>query len=264
MKNFLKPKKHNPHNPFIKGNEVSYMMVGYFPKDELRKILPQAMSIPSDEVMTERYPTVKKIEGMHPYMMQLAACHNVQPLSANYQLPAYQELQFFFPVTYTHKKEEQHCTYSPVLYLDYFFGVIGGLTLGLRKEYHRKMIVEETDTSKSYLIKGVIDASFRQTSTDSSEELDPFFAGVFNNPLATVSYFNRTYFYKQEVYPSKVLDASTTYEWRYKGSVIKNNENTFANYSEYSFTVSQAMRYENYFHPSPSEIETTDSNPPLK
>jgi hypothetical protein len=32
--------------------------------------------------------------------------------------------------------------------------------------------------------------------------------------------------------------------------VIKNDENTFANYSEYRFTVSQAMRYKAYFHPT--------------
>lgn len=245
-------KTSDPHDPFISGNEVSYMAVGYFPREELEKFLPRAMSIPSDEAMNNRYPTVKKIKGMHPFMMQLATCHNVQPLAAKYVLPRYEEHQFFFPVTYTHKNEEQQCTYSPVLYLDYFMGVIGGLTLGLRKQYHPKMKVEETATSKSYVIKGILDARFHQTSTNSRQELDPFFAQMFKNPLVTVSYINRTYFYTQHVYPDKVLDASTDYEWCYKGAVIKNDENTFGNYSEYRFTVSQAMRYDAYFHPTAS------------
>ena len=49
--------------------------------------------------------------------------------------------------------------------------------------------------------------------------------------------------------PSKVLDASHEYEWRFKGSVIRSSEDTFANYAEYRFTTSQAMRYDAYFHP---------------
>jgi hypothetical protein len=52
------------------------------------------------------------------------------------------------------------------------------------------------------------------------------------------------------VYPENALDTSGVYKWYYKGCVIKNNENTFANYSEYRFTVSQAMRYKKYFHPT--------------
>ena len=234
------------------------MAVGYFPRKALEKILPRAMSISTDEIMAERYPTVKKVAGLHPFMMQLATCINVQPMAANYVLPRYEEHQFFFPVTYTFKGEEQQCTYSPVLYLDYFMGVIGGLTLGLRKQYHRKMKVVRGDTSRSYAIKGILDASFQQTSTDNRQELDPFFAQMFKNPLATISYIGRTYFYKQEVYTDKVFDTSHDYEWCYKGSVIKKDENTFANYSEYSFTVSQAMPYEKYFYPTyPVEVEVS-------
>ena len=157
---------------------------------------------------------------------------------------------FFIPVIYTHEKEEQLCSYIPVLYLDYLVGVIGGLYLGLRKEFHPKMKDVETDTSKSFVIKDILDVSFHQTSTNSGQELDPFFTQTFKKPTVTVSYLNRTYFYTTRAYPTKVLDASPVYKWYYKGAVIKNNENTFANYSEYSFTTSQAMRYEAYFHPT--------------
>jgi hypothetical protein len=60
--------------------------------------------------------------------------------------------------------------------------------------------------------------------------------------------FNKTDFYTALVHPTKVFDTSAAYEWNYKGSVLKDNENTFANYCEYSFTTSHAMRYEAYFH----------------
>ena len=140
-------------------------------------------------------------------------------------------------------------TFIPVLCLDYFIGVVGGLYLGLRKQFHPKMKDIETDTSKSFIIKGIIDARFEKTSTDRTRELDPFFVEIFEHPTVTVSYLNRTFFYTTRAYPTKVLDASNTYEWHYKGSVIKSSENTFANYAEYNFTTSQAMRYKAYFYP---------------
>ena len=249
MKTFKDLKERTPHDPILTGNNVSYMAVGYYPREELEKFLPRAMSIPSDEVMTEKYPTVKKMEGMHPFTMMFSNCSNVHDVMTEIELRPYKELMFFIPVTYTHKKEEKLCSYIPVMYLEYLVGVIGGLYLGLRKEFHPKMIDRQTDTSESFYIKDILDVSFQQTSTNGSQELDPFFTQTFENPTVTVSYLNRTYFYTTRVYPTKVIDASPVYEWHYKGSVIKNNENTFAHYSEYFFTTSQAMRYEKYFLP---------------
>jgi len=66
----------------------------------------------------------------------------------------------------------------------------------------------------------------------------------------TISYLNQTRFYKALLYPTKVVDASAAYEWNYKGSVIKNDENTFANYCEYSFSTSRSMSYKKYFNPT--------------
>ncbi len=133
----------------------------------------------------------------------------------------------------------------PVLYLNYLLGVIGGLYLGLRKQYHPGMIDRATDTSKSVIIKNVLDVSFQQASTSSSRELDPFFTQTLKNPRVTISYFNRTFFYTSKMSPKRVLDTSHTYKWNYKGAEIKSNKHTFANYSECSFTASQAMSYEN-------------------
>jgi hypothetical protein len=245
-------KERTPHDPILTGNNVSYMTVGYYPSEELEKILPQTMSIPPDEVMTREYPTVEKIEGMHPFTMMFSNCRNVHDVMTEIELRPYKELMFFVPVIYTHKEEKQLCSYIPVMYLEYLIGVIGGLYLGLRKEFHPKMIDRETDTSESFIIKDFLDASFEQTSENSTQELDPFFTQTFNNPTLTVSYLNQTYFYTTKVHPTKVIDAAPVYEWHYKGSVIKNNEHTFAHYSEYSFTTSQAMRYEKYFHSTAS------------
>ena len=250
MQTYEQLKKRTPHDVLLTGNNSSYLVAGYFPREELETILPRAMSIPSDELMASKYPTVKKVEGKHPFVLMFSNCNNVHDVMTNRELRPYRELMFFFPVTYTHDEEEQLCSYVPVLYLDYLIGVIGGLYLGLRKEFHPGMQDVETDTSKSFVIKDVVDVSFQKASTNGSRELDPFFVQAFENPTVTVSYLNRTYFYTTKVYPTKVLDTSPVYAWHYKGSVIKNDEDTFANYSEYRFTTSQAMRYDAYFHPS--------------
>ena len=155
-------KNRTPHDPILTGNNSSYMTVGYYPREELEKILPRAMSIPSDEVMTREYPTVKKMEGMHPFTMMFSNCNNVHDVMTDIELRPYRELMFFIPVIYTHKKEEQLCSYIPVMYLEYLLGVIGGLYLGLRKEFHPKMRDVETDTSESFIIKDILDVSFHQ------------------------------------------------------------------------------------------------------
>jgi hypothetical protein len=250
MQTYQQLKERTPHDPVLEGNNLSYMALGYYPREELEKLLPQAMSIPSDEVMAEKYPTAKKIDGMHPFMLMFSNCNNVHDVMTEIELRSYREHFPLFPVIYTHKNEEQLCSYIPVMYLDYLLGVIGGLYLGLRKQFHPKMIDRETDTSKSFIIKDILDVSFHKASTASSKELDPFFTQTFENPEVTVSYLNQTWFYTTKVYPEEVLDTSHAYEWCYEGSVIKSNENTFAHYSEYSFTTSQAMRYEKYFHPT--------------
>ncbi len=243
-------KNRTPHDPILTGNNSSYIAVGYYPTEALEKILPRAMSIPSHDLMSKEYPTVKKLEGMHPFTMMFSNCRNVHDVMTDIELRPYRELMFFIPVIYTHKEEQQLCSYIPVLYLEYLIGVIGGLYLGLRKEFHPKMKDIETDTSKSFVIEDILDATFHKREMPARQELDPFFTQTFKKPTVTVSYLNRTYFYTTSVYPTRVLDASPVYKWYYKGSVIKNNEDTFANYSEYSFTTSQAMRYQAYFHPT--------------
>jgi hypothetical protein len=239
-------KDRTPHDPILMGNNASYMVVSYYPVDALKKILPAAMSIPSDKIMAESFPEVKKIEGMHPFVMLFSHCENVHDVMTNIELRPYQELMFYIPVIYTHKTEQQLCSYVPVLYLDFLIGTIGGCYLGLRKQYHPNMKVQSTATSKSYFIKNTLDVSFQQTKM---QDVYPFFTQVLHKPTATVSYFNSHCFYTTRVDPIKTTGASARCEWRYKGSVLTNADNDIANYSEYSFTTSQAMSYQKYFHP---------------
>jgi hypothetical protein len=239
-----------PHDAMLAGDNSSYIVAGHFPTEALQKILPKGMSIPSDELMAEKYPTAAKVEGMHPFMLMFSNCRNVHDVMTEINLRHYRELMFFVPVIYTHNGEEQLCSYVPVLYLEYLIGVIGGLYLGLRKEFHPGMKDVETDESKSFAINRILDARFEQTSTTENKELDPFFTQTLANPTATRSYLNQIWFYTTQAHATKVLDASAEYEWNYKGSVIKNDEHSFANYAEYHFTTSQAMRYDRYFHPA--------------
>lgn len=250
MKTLEDLRNRTPHDDILTGNNVSNLVLGYYPKKELEKILPAAMSIPSDEIMAEKYPTAKKVEGMHPFTMMFSNCNNVHDVMTEMELRSYREHFPLFPVIYTHKNEERLCSYIPVMYLDYLLGVIGGLYLGLRKQFHPGMKDIETDTSKSFVIKDTLNVSFRKDPASSGRELDPFFVQTLENPAVTVSYIGATYFYTTTVTPTKVLDTSHEFEWNYKGSVIKNSEDTFANYAEYCFTTSQAMRYDAYFHPS--------------
>jgi hypothetical protein len=242
-------KNMTPHDPILTGQNQSYMVVGHYPKAELEKILPSAMSIPSDELMSEKYPTAKKLDGMHPFMMMFSNCHHVHDVMTEIELRSYREHFPLLPVLYTHGNEQRLCSYIPVMYLDYLLGVIGGLYLGLRKQFHPGMKDVEADGSKSFVIANTLDVRFRKSSENATRELDPFFTGIFEHPTVTVSYINRTYFYTTKVHPTKVLDTSHEIEWRYKGSVIKNSEDTIANYCEYVFTTSRAMSYDAYFRP---------------
>ena len=247
-----------PHDAMLTGKNSSYLVAGHFPTRKLQEILPKDMSIPSDDVMAEKYPTVQKIEGMHPFLMMFSNCRNVHDMITEIELRHYRELMFFIPVIYTYKQERQHCSYVPVLYLDYLIGVIGGLYLGLRKEFHPGMQDIETETSKSFIIKDILNTRFEKHQDDERSQLDPFFSQVLSNPTVTLSYLNQVRFYTTKAHATKVLGASASVQWKFKDASIENNEGTFANYAEYDFTTSQAMRYEAYFHPQYSIEQEQD------
>jgi len=249
MLSYEEIKKLKLHDPFITGNNQSYLAVGYFPSKELKTILPTGMSLPSDEVMDREYPTVRKISGAHPFLLMFSRCFNVHDVITQIELRPYLELLFFFPMIYRHKNEERLCSYLPVLYLDFLLGTMGGLFLALRKEFHPKLKYVETEEKNSFLINNTLRASFSSPKKESPEGFDPFFAQIFNKPTMTLSYFNQIKFYTTSVYPKKVFNTSADYEWKHKGSLIKNDKISLSSYCEYNFTTSWAMRYDKYFYP---------------
>ncbi len=245
--------KQNRHDPVITGLYECDMSLAYFPKKELEKLLPRAMSIPSDEIIEKEFPTVKKIDGMLPFLLQASTGIGVHPMiKPDYDSPDYEEIMFYFPVIYTQGNEEQLCSYVPVLYLDYLFGVIlGNLYFKFRKEHHPEMKIEKTDAGRKYIVKDIINVDYHRTSNKNKKEIDPFFVQMFKNPTLTVSYLNKAYFYHTDVFSvTTVLDTSPVYEWNYKGSVIRNNEYTFGNYTEFTFSLSKVMSYDAFFHPA--------------
>ncbi len=244
--------KQDPHDPVVRGLYETDMVLAYFPKKELEKFLPIAMSIPSDEIMAEKFPTVKKIEGMHPFQLQASTGIDVCHPEVNIDTPSYEEIMFYFPVIYTHGKEQQLCSYVPLLYLNFLFGVIlGNCYWGFRKQYKPTMRIEKSDAGRNYAVKNLFNLKFNRTSVKDKMELDPFFVTMFKNPTLIVSYFNKTFFYNTEVYSlTNVTDLSPVYEWNYKGSVIRNDKHTFGHYSEFTFSISKAMDYNTYFHPN--------------
>ncbi len=252
MKKLISFMKQDRHDPVIAGLYETDMSSAYFPKKELEKILPKGMSIPSDEIMSEKFPTVKKIEGMHPFLLQASTGSNVRPPQVNIYTPPYEEIMFYFPVIYTHGNEQQLCSYVPVLYLNFLFGVIfGNWYWKFRKEYKPRMKIEKSDAGRNYTVKDIISMNFNRTSGNNKMELDPFFVQMYKNPTLLVSNSNKTLFYTTEVFSiTKVLDISPVYEWNYKGSVIRNNEYTFGHYSEFTFSISKIMDYDTCFHPT--------------
>ena len=249
MLSYKEIKKLKLHDPFISENNRSYFVAGTFPIDRLEQILPEKMAIPSDEVMEKEFPNVGKIKGMHPILLLFSRCCNVHDVITKIELRPYLELLFYFPVIYKHKGEERLCSYLPVLYLDTLIGTMGGLFLGLRKQYHPQLKCLETDRGNSYILDDIIRASFQPSHSEKKVELDSFFTKIFKKPTVTVSYFNRALFYTASIQPAKVLDVSADYHWNYKGTVVENNEKTIASYCEYSFTTSWAMGYAKYFRP---------------
>ena len=249
MLSLKEAKKRTLHDPFIAGNNMSYFVTGSFPKEELKKILPQNIFLPSDEIMDREYPTVKKTNGSHPFFLMFSRCYNVHDVFTQIKLRPYLELLFYFPVIYRTIDEERLCSYLPVLYLDFLLGTLGGMFLGLRKEFHPKLKFVETETSNSFMINDFLRASFPRTSSEQKQDLNPFFTQILNKPTVTVSYFNKTDFYTTSVLSTKVANTTAAFEWNYKGSLLKNNQDTITNYCEYSFTTSWAMRYRKYFHP---------------
>jgi len=108
------------HDPFVVGDNFSYLASGYFPIEELQKTLPERMFIPSDKVMAEEYPTVKMINGKHPFLLMFSNCYNVHDVATEIKLRPYLELNFFFPIVYTHKDSKEHlCTLMPPYFIRY-------------------------------------------------------------------------------------------------------------------------------------------------
>ena len=237
------------HDPVVYGNNTCYMATAYYPTSDLEDILPKYMSIPDADIMREKYPDMAAIEGHHPFMMSFCHGENIHDKFTKVNVPQQNELMFVFPVIYNKGDGAHLCSYVPVLYLDSWVGVIGGLYFGLRKEYHPEMVTVVTDTSKDWVVKDIIYGNFTQGQYD-EESLPHFVTQSFANPFVTVAYPSegaKTYFYQAFVYPMVTKTAEGKFDWEYQGSSIKNNDESQSVYSEYWFAMSTPQDYDKYF-----------------
>jgi len=240
-----------PVDEFVFGDYRCYMVQAYFPKDALNAMLPRNFTIPDDAVMAEYYPDTELRDDAHPFMMNFCHGSNLHDVFTNINFPEQEEILPMFPVMYTHDDGNMYlCSYVPVLYLDSFVGVLGGLLWGLRKEFHPEMEHEETATTNWWSIEGVIDASFEKQTDHEMMEFHNFIEQTFANPMVTISYplpFPMMVVYDARVYPTTVMKASETFYWNYKGVTVEQSDDDLSVFSEYEFTMSSPMSSRQYF-----------------
>jgi len=238
--------------PLVVGDNTCYMVQAYFPKDDLDAMLPDHLAIPDDATMTRYYPDTKLKDDAHPFMLSFCHGSNIHDVFTKINVPEQEEIMFLFPVIYTHDDGDVYlCSYVPVLYLDSFAGVLGGLIFGLRKEFHPEMKHGEAGiVSKWWSIEDIVEASFVMQTGENMTELPNFFKQTFANPFVTVSYplpFPMMVFYQAEVYPAAVRTAGENFYWNYRGATVQDSGDTCSVYSEYWFTMSQPMSGRTYF-----------------
>jgi hypothetical protein len=236
---------------YVVGRNRCYMAQGFFPKEQLESLLPESMSIPDDSVMQAFYPGTKLKEGSHPFMLSFCHGSEIHDVYTNMNVPEQEEIMFVIPVMFKNEQGEIGLfSYVPVLYLDSFMGVVGGLVFGLRKEYHPGLESVETEVSKSWNVDGFIDASFKKKGNGELSELPQFIDQIFATPFVTVSYpvpFSRTVVYETRIFPEVVADSIETFHWQYEGLNIESDDDTWCVYSEYRFDMSQSTSSEEYF-----------------
>jgi hypothetical protein len=228
------------------------MAQAYFPRGALEAILPEQLAIPDDETMAKYYPETELHANTHPFMLSFSHGSDIHDAYTNMNVPEQEEIMFVFPVIYTNDNGAMHLSsYVPVLYLDSFLGMIGGLYFGLRKQYHPRMKYSGDATGgKWWSIEGIIEASFDSQADRDMEKLPLFYEQTFSNPFVTVSYplpLSKMVFYQARVFPSIVRGASEVFRWNYKGETVTNSDRGSSVFAEYAFTMSHPVSSKQYF-----------------
>ena len=241
-----------PFDTLVVGKNNCYMIQAYFPKDELSALLPRRLTIPDDDIMAEYYPKTELKKDAHPFMMSFCHGSDIHDVHTKMRVPEQEELMFLFPVMYKHRNGEHHlCSYSPVLYLDSFMGVMGGLIYGLRKEFRPRMEHgETTNVSGWWHLDGVIEASFKTRPDGELTEMPNFYAQTFENPFVTMSYplpRAKLVFYQSIVEQGETRIADEEFYWNYKGTTVIKSESTKSVYANYSFSMSWPMKAKRFF-----------------
>jgi len=237
--------------PFVVGNNNGYMIQAYFPKHVLEEMLPNRLSIPDNATMAAYFPGTPLYDDVLPFMASFCHGSEIHDIWTNINVPEQEEIMFLFPVIYTHTNGDRYlCSYSPVLYLDSFFGVIGGLFFGLRKEYRPG--IEHGDISSNSMwwsLDGIFDVTFERNITELDDH-PSFLKQIFRSPYVSLSYplpCAKLVFFQTKVYTNVTKEANETFSWNYKGITVEHSEETWSVYSSYYFTMSQPMNGKKFF-----------------
>ncbi len=237
--------------PFVVGNNNGYLIQAYFPKHVLEEMLPNRLSIPDDAIMESYFPGTPLYDDVLPFMASFCHGSEIHDIWTNINVPEQEEMMFLFPVIYTHTNGDRYlCSYSPVLYLDSFLGVIGGLFFGLRKEYHPG--IEHGDISSDFMwwsLVDIFDVTFERSIVE-LDDLPSFMKQIFSSPYVSYSYplpFEKLVFFQTKVYPNVIKEANEELSWNYKGIIVEHSQNTLAVYSSYYFTMSKPMNGKKFF-----------------
>ena len=232
-------------DPVVEGDNRCFMAISHVDREVLSRKLPSGLSVPDEATLRNAFPEIEIEQGKVPFMLSFCHGSNCHDIFTRMNVPEQEELMFVFPVLY---KRQHLCSYIPVLYLDSFMGVMGGLWYGLRKEYHPSQIgffeTSADSHTTTWQVQDVINASY--TRTEEEKNMPSFITQIFENPFVTRSYPGNYVFYKASVYPSKINEAiQNTLEWKYWGT--KFSETVSSTFAEYHFTMSLPTGGKQYF-----------------
>ena len=242
----------------LKGHNDCFMVQETIANHQLNQLLPPQMSIPDDRIMA-RYGIHEHLDpDRHPVLMSFCHGEKIGDQWTKLSLPPQEEIMFVIPVLYHDEKKgiKKLCSYIPILYLDSYLGVAGGLIYGLRKEYHPKMRygVGNHQKDRWWRIDDIVGAFFTVNPEKVLPNLPKFYEQTFQNPFVTISYplpKQRTIFYQARIFPKLMLEARVEkYFWEDNGWEIKAEENEdgkAAVFTSYEFTMSSPKTAQQFF-----------------
>lgn len=244
---------------FVVGDNSCYMAVVWMNETKIRFMLPDSMALIPDNIRKEIFQVEKNLQNDDTYPILLSFCHgkNIHDVLSEINVPEQEEIMIVIPVMYNDQKSDKShvCSFIPVLYLNSILGVIGGLSFGLRKQYHPSSgiggwfeVIENAAGHKTFHIKDVIKASFtHNTLSKEIIQMPKFISTLFEIPFVSVSYFGSHVSYNAAIHSTTIRSADVEHlSWTYKNTVASTVTDSV--YVEYNFAMSHTTNARDMFN----------------